>query len=180
MTTRLLDPRRLVELQPAHLLWQLYRPASAPHRFTAQTPTQARKWQRQTRRALGQVLGLERLSATPLAPKKIEAVDRGDHTREKILLKTAPGVVMPCYLLLPKQGRKPFPVVLPDIQNVFLGENWPGSPFLGKTGFLPPSQVNYNPTAAYLHMWHSHNEKEIVNNDIFPGGLMTMVVIEPW
>ena len=80
----------------------------------------------------------------------------------------------------PDDHGKPFPVKVPGIQDVFLGENWPGSPFLGQTGFLPPSQVNYNPTGAYVHMWHSHNEKEIVNNDIFPGGLMTMVFIDPW
>jgi hypothetical protein len=30
-------------------------------------------------------------------------------------------------------------------------------------------------------MWHSHNEREMVNNDIFPGGMMTMLIIEaPW
>jgi hypothetical protein len=28
-------------------------------------------------------------------------------------------------------------------------------------------------------MWHSHNEREMVNNDVFPGGMMTMLVIEP-
>jgi len=27
---------------------------------------------------------------------------------------------------------------------------------------------------------HSHNEKEMTNNDIFPGGMMTHVVIERW
>jgi len=75
---------------------------------------------------------------------------------------------------------KPLPVQLPGIQDVFPGENWPGSPFLGKTGFLPPSQVNYNPGGSFLHMWHSHNEKEIVNNDIFPGGMMTMLFIDSW
>jgi manganese oxidase len=32
---------------------------------------------------------------------------------------------------------------------------------------------------AYFHMWHSHNEREIINNGIFPGGMMTFVVIEP-
>ena len=75
---------------------------------------------------------------------------------------------------------KAFPVQLPGVLDVFQGENWPGSPFLGKTGFLPPSQVNYNPAGAFFHMWHSHNEKEIVNNDIFPGGMMTMLIIEAW
>jgi hypothetical protein len=29
-------------------------------------------------------------------------------------------------------------------------------------------------------MWHSHTEKELTNNDIFPGGMLTMLIIEPW
>jgi hypothetical protein len=28
-------------------------------------------------------------------------------------------------------------------------------------------------------MWHSHTEKEMVNNDVFPGGMMTMLLIVP-
>jgi hypothetical protein len=28
-------------------------------------------------------------------------------------------------------------------------------------------------------MWHSHTEKEMTNWDIFPGGMMTMMIIEP-
>ena len=28
-------------------------------------------------------------------------------------------------------------------------------------------------------MWHSHNEREIVNDDTFPGGMLTMAVVEP-
>ena len=28
-----------------------------------------------------------------------------------------------------------------------------------------------------MYMWHSHSEKEIVNDDIFPGGMMTMLMI---
>jgi hypothetical protein len=27
-------------------------------------------------------------------------------------------------------------------------------------------------------MWHSHSEKELLNGDIFPGGMMTMVLID--
>jgi hypothetical protein len=29
-------------------------------------------------------------------------------------------------------------------------------------------------------MFHSHNEREVVNGGIFPGGMMTMLVIEPF
>jgi hypothetical protein len=29
-------------------------------------------------------------------------------------------------------------------------------------------------------MFHSHNEKEVTTDNIFPGGMMTMLIIEPW
>jgi hypothetical protein len=57
--------------------------------------------------------------------------------------------------------------------------HWSGSPFLGAMGSLPPGEGGFNVTAGYFYMWHSHKEKEMVNNDIFPGGMMTMLIIEP-
>jgi manganese oxidase len=74
---------------------------------------------------------------------------------------------------------KPIPVVLPNLQDITPGPHYSGSPFLGRFGLLPPGSVVLNQNAGYFHMWHSHNEREIVNNDIFPGGMMTMLIIEP-
>jgi FtsP/CotA-like multicopper oxidase with cupredoxin domain len=74
---------------------------------------------------------------------------------------------------------KPLPVVLPSQQDLTFGGHWSGSPYLGVFGALPPGQGGLNPNAGYFHMWHSHTEKEIANNDIFPGGMMTMVIVEP-
>lgn len=74
---------------------------------------------------------------------------------------------------------KPLPVVLPNQLDLTFGAHWSGSPYLGVFGALPPGQGGMNPNAGYFFMWHSHNEKEIVNYDIFPGGMMTMVIIEP-
>jgi len=74
---------------------------------------------------------------------------------------------------------KAFPVVMPELQNLAIGPHWNGSPFLGTFGDLPPGTGNLNLNAGYYHMWHSHNEKEIVNFDLFPGGMMTMLIIEP-
>jgi len=74
---------------------------------------------------------------------------------------------------------KPFPVVLPNLQDITVGQHYSGSPYLGTFGTLPPGSVVLNENAGYFHMWHSHNEREIVNNDIFPGGMMTMLIIEP-
>lgn len=75
--------------------------------------------------------------------------------------------------------NKPIPVTLPSIQDVTVGMSYSGSPYLGATGALPPGQGGYNPMAGYFYMWHSHTEKELTNNDIFPGGMMTMFVVVP-
>jgi len=74
---------------------------------------------------------------------------------------------------------KPIPVSLPNLQDVTVGMSYSGSPYLGATGALPPGQGGYNPYSGYFYMWHSHTEKELTNNDIFPGGMMTMFVVVP-
>ena len=74
---------------------------------------------------------------------------------------------------------KPFPVILPAEQDLTFGAFYSGSPFLGNADPLPPGQGGLNSNAGFFYMWHSHNEKEMVNFDVFPGGLMTMLIIEP-
>ncbi len=74
---------------------------------------------------------------------------------------------------------KPIPVILPNQQDLTFGGHWSGSPYLGQFGALPPGQGGLNPNAGYFYMWHSHTEKEIINFDIFPGGMMSMLIIEP-
>lgn len=75
--------------------------------------------------------------------------------------------------------NKPFPVVLPEALALANGPFYSGSPFLGQVGLMPPGDGGLNPNAGYTFMWHSHNEKEITNFDVFPGGMMTMLVVEP-
>jgi manganese oxidase len=73
---------------------------------------------------------------------------------------------------------KSIPVTLPSNTALQFGEFWSGSPYLGKKGVLPPGAGISNAAGGYYFMWHSHTEKEIVNNNIFPGGMMTMGVVE--
>jgi FtsP/CotA-like multicopper oxidase with cupredoxin domain len=74
---------------------------------------------------------------------------------------------------------KPFPVVLPEAQSLSFGDFYSGSPFLGALSTLPPGTGGFNLNGGLFFMWHSHNEKELANDDIFPGGMMTMAVVEP-
>ncbi|PLX45489.1 MAG: hypothetical protein C0609_03040 [Deltaproteobacteria bacterium] len=72
---------------------------------------------------------------------------------------------------------KPFPVVLPDPTDLAFGGFYSGSPYLGLLGNLPPGEGGLNPKGGFAYMWHSHTEKEMVNFDIFPGGMMTMFIV---
>ena len=112
MSTKMLDAKEHKGLQPAFGLWGLYAPEKAPYRFRAQNRVEAEAWQAATRQALAETVGFQDLPAAELAPQKIEEVDRGDYLREKWLLQTWQGALMPVYLLLPKVAAQPLPVVL--------------------------------------------------------------------
>jgi FtsP/CotA-like multicopper oxidase with cupredoxin domain len=83
------------------------------------------------------------------------------------------------------------PVTLPDPNILTNGVWYGGSPYLGPdatiravgyTGTTPPAgTVGNSPTteAGFAYMWHSHNEREITTNNIFPGGMMTMMLVDP-
>jgi FtsP/CotA-like multicopper oxidase with cupredoxin domain len=84
--------------------------------------------------------------------------------------------------------EKPIPITPPDPQIVANGLWYGGTPYLGLSqsaanGFpstpLPPGVAKQNQSAGYAFMWHSHNEREITTNDVFPGGMMMMLVVDP-
>jgi FtsP/CotA-like multicopper oxidase with cupredoxin domain len=97
------------------------------------------------------------------------------------------------------------PVTLPDPNILTNGAWYGGSPYLGPdattratgcvragasnsnapncsgSGTTPPSgTVANSPSgeAGFAFMWHSHNEREITTNNIFPGGMMMMMLVD--
>ncbi len=82
------------------------------------------------------------------------------------------------------------PVTLPDPDILTNGAWYSGSPYLGpdatvrasgtNTGnFLPANtQANPNNERGWAFMWHSHNEREITTNNVFPGGMMMMMLVD--
>jgi len=45
---------------------------------------------------------------------------------------------------------------------------------------LQPSNVQANPSneRGFAFMWHSHNEREITTNNVFPGGMLMMMLVD--
>jgi FtsP/CotA-like multicopper oxidase with cupredoxin domain len=64
-----------------------------------------------------------------------------------------------------------------------------GTPYLGPDAVMrsggptptAPGKASQNPFAesGIVFMWHSHNEREITTNDVFPGGMLQMMVVDP-
>jgi hypothetical protein len=90
------------------------------------------------------------------------------------------------------------PATLPD-PNIFTNGAWyGGTPYLGPdaslrggnpacassaaSGCTPlqPSNTQANPAneRGWAFMWHSHNEREITTNNVFPGGMLMMMLVD--
>jgi len=97
------------------------------------------------------------------------------------------------------------PVTLPD-PNVFTNGQWyGGTPYLGPDATLRaamptcaanpygtpnpanancttlnPTNTQANPASerGWAFMWHSHNEREITTNNVFPGGMLMMMLVD--
>jgi len=83
------------------------------------------------------------------------------------------------------------PVTLPDPNVLQNGAWYSGSPYLGPDATqravgntpLPPTGTIANSPkseAGFAFMWHSHNEREITTDNIFPGGMLMMMLVDPW
>jgi FtsP/CotA-like multicopper oxidase with cupredoxin domain len=81
------------------------------------------------------------------------------------------------------------PATLPDANIVTNGNWYSGSPYLGPdattratgptSSFLPANtQGNPGNERGWAFMWHSHNEREITTNNVFPGGMMMMMLVD--
>jgi len=81
------------------------------------------------------------------------------------------------------------PMTLPDPLIMTNGLWYNGTPYLGRDAVvssrgatpLPPASTTMNPLeeSGIAFMWHSHNEREITTNDVFPGGMLMMMLVDP-
>ncbi len=101
-------------------------------------------------------------------------------------------VTAPNYYEWCADHNKPIPITPPDPQIVANGLWYGGTPYLGLAQIpagggapqflstpLPPGTNIQNPSAGYAFIWHSHAERELTTNDVFPGGMMMMLIVQP-
>jgi hypothetical protein len=50
----------------------------------------------------------------------------------------------------------------------------------GPNSSFQPANVQANPgnERGFAFMWHSHNEREITTNNLFPGGMFMMMLVD--
>ena len=93
------------------------------------------------------------------------------------------------------------PATLPDPNVLTNGQWYGGTPYLGPDASLRasmpacdttpnggtsacttllPSNTQANPASerGWAFMWHSHNEREITTNNVFPGGMLMMLLVD--
>jgi hypothetical protein len=59
------------------------------------------------------------------------------------------------------------------------GTGTTGAPFANCTTLQPANlQVNPSNERGWAFMWHSHNEREITTNNVFPGGMLMMMLVD--
>jgi hypothetical protein len=74
--------------------------------FRAGTLEEHARWQAELRARLRAITGMNTMLDSDLAPKITERVKMEGYTRERLLLQTEPGVIMPVYVLIP-DGLRP-------------------------------------------------------------------------
>jgi dienelactone hydrolase len=69
-------------------------------------------WRRKLRAKLLELTGQDTMVTAPLAPRVTEEHDFPGYRRQRVEITTEPGVVMPIFVLIPRDGRKAWPAVL--------------------------------------------------------------------
>ncbi|MCM8822645.1 MAG: alpha/beta hydrolase family protein [Candidatus Omnitrophica bacterium] len=80
--------------------------------FDAKNKKQFLQWKQKTRRKLKELIGYYRFRPCNFDPGVYETHQADDYIRIHMEIKTEPGVIMPLYVLKPKDDRTTYPVVI--------------------------------------------------------------------
>src|SRR5438045_3141460 len=100
------------ELRSTPSLLHWYETESRQMAFRARSRAEAEIWQNALREVIMRLLGITTIECCELDVHQIESVKEAGYTRDLVVIQTVPGEYMPCYILIPDEGPRPFkPVV---------------------------------------------------------------------
>ncbi len=77
------------------------------------------------------------------------------------------------------EATNPVPVTVPNMANMVYGMFYGGSPYLGKTGPMPPGQSTLNQCGEYYIIAHNHALYQITSWGVTMTGPITYLRIDP-
>jgi FtsP/CotA-like multicopper oxidase with cupredoxin domain len=106
-----------------------------------------------------------------------------DLSFEKFAINIGPGqawdVIFKWYDAENYSEANPVPVVIPQVNNQQFGMFYSGSPYLGKTGVLPPGASTLNTCGEYYIISHNHALYQITSWGVNMSGPITYVRVDP-
>ena len=80
--------------------------------FSCESRTEAALWRSKTIRKLKQLTGYDTMLSVDLAPRITDEVVFDEYVRQRVEIQTEPGVVMPVFVLIPRDLPSPYAAVL--------------------------------------------------------------------
>jgi dienelactone hydrolase len=100
------------ELRTSPGLWRWYDSSARQLAFSAGTRADTEAWQERLRQTLTGLLASWPDVRCDLDSHLIETVETEGFTREMVTIQVQPGEYMPCYVLIPRTGARPFKPVI--------------------------------------------------------------------
>jgi len=79
----------------------------------------------------------------------------------------------------PNPNFNPVPITIPDVANQTIGMFWSGSPYLGKTGPMPPGVSTLNQCGEYYIISHNHALFQLDAWGMTMAGQITYLRVDP-
>ncbi|GGD61723.1 dienelactone hydrolase family protein [Paenibacillus nasutitermitis] len=90
---------------PDHYFKHLYESVNPSEKFQASSQQEWSEWKARLRKRFVELLGGYAAESSELAPVLLESEDCGDYIRQRIQIETYPGLLMPVYVLVPKESN---------------------------------------------------------------------------
>jgi hypothetical protein len=80
--------------------------------FSCTDPVELTEWRKKVTKKLRSLIGYDTFLKTELKPRITEVTEFKEYTRQRVEIRTEPGITMPLYVLIPRNIKPPYPVMI--------------------------------------------------------------------